>query len=113
MKFFGLKNCDTCRKALKELQAADISPDVVDVRADGFSEEDVQRWLGQIEAEKLVNKRSTTWRELSESEREKASGNEVAKLLVTHPTLVKRPVIEHQNAISIGWTPAVKESLGL
>ena len=68
MRIWGLKSCDTCRKAVKELAAAGHAPAYVDVRADGVERADLERFFAEF-GEALVNKRSTTWRGLSEAER--------------------------------------------
>jgi arsenate reductase-like glutaredoxin family protein len=106
MRFFGLKSCDTCRKALKTL--ADRNVDVIDVRADGVSVTDRAAMIAAF-GDAAINTRSTTWRNLSDDER--AQGT--AALLAAHPTLMKRPVVEIDGAWYQGWTPATKAALGL
>ena len=78
MKFYGLKTCDTCKKAQKALSAAGVSFDVIDVRADGVAEAELQRWLDKVGDEVLVNRRSTTWRGMDEGARAQASGEGAA-----------------------------------
>ncbi|NSY38503.1 ArsC/Spx/MgsR family protein [Leisingera sp. ANG59] len=103
MKIYGLKNCDTCRKALKE------RPDsvLVDIRADGMPEGLLEAALAQFGA-KLVNTRSTTWRGLSEEER----SGEPLELLRAHPALMKRPLIERDGEFFLGWDQNTKAALG-
>ena len=84
MKFYGLKNCDSCRKAVKELEVAGITHTYVDVRADGVPVKIIENWLKQIGPEILVNKRSTTWRGLSELEKAQADTSKAAKLLAAN-----------------------------
>ncbi|MBF9044660.1 arsenate reductase [Rhodobacterales bacterium HKCCE4037] len=102
MRIYGLKACDTCRKAAKALPAADF----VDVRETPLEAGQVARFLDEF-GEALVNRRSTTWRGLSEAEREKPP--EV--LLAAHPTLMKRPVIEADGALHLGWGKDVQAAL--
>lgn len=104
MKIYGLKNCDTCRKALKALP--DFS--LVDVRADGLPAALLERALAKFD-DKLVNTRSTTWRGLSEEER---AGAPLA-LLQAHPALMKRPLIERDGALYLGWDKSTQAALGL
>ena len=106
MRFFGLKTCDTCRKALKTL--ADREVNVIDVRADGVLDADRAAIVAAF-GEAAVNTRSTTWRGLSEDER----GQSTEALLAAHPTLMKRPVIEHNGQWYQGWTPATRAALGV
>ncbi|MEM1388308.1 MAG: ArsC/Spx/MgsR family protein [Pseudomonadota bacterium] len=106
MDFYGLKTCDTCRKAEKALRAAGHAPNVIDVRADGVPA-DTLAGFWQSVGESLMNTRSTTWRGLSETDR---AGDPLA-LLVEHPTLMKRPVIVHEGTTYVGWTKEVQAAL--
>ncbi|PHR93817.1 MAG: arsenate reductase [Robiginitomaculum sp.] len=108
MAFYGLKTCDTCRKAQKELTAAGQDFHVVDVRADGVSAEKLTQWAGQIDWQKLLNTRSTTWRNLDASDKENVDQAKAIGLMAAHPTLIKRPVIEHDGGITVGWNQGVK-----
>ena len=106
MRFFGLKTCDTCRKALAALRAGGIAPVVVDVRADGIDRADLARFHAAF-GEALINRRSTTWRSLTEEER----AGDPLDLLAAHPTLMKRPVIEADGQLYLGWGKDVQSSL--
>lgn len=104
MILYGLKTCDTCRKALKSLPGATF----VDVRADGVP----GAILSQAEATfgaALVNTRSTTWRGLSEAERARPA----LDLLADHPTLMKRPLIVDGDTMHLGWTAQTRAALGV
>ena len=104
MKLYGLKTCDTCRKALKSLPEAEFA----DVRNDGIPENVLKSAFEQF-GEKLVNTRSTTWRGLSESERSQPP----LQLLQTHPALMKRPlVVTDDGTMVLGWTEASRAALG-
>jgi len=109
---FGLKNCDTCKKAVKALQAAEQSFEFVDIRQEADLAVKLPIWLSAVEAKALVNTRSTTWRGLDEVQRARAE-TDPAGLLAEHPTLIKRPVIESGDQVSVGWTPAVQNALQL
>ncbi|MEP3786835.1 ArsC/Spx/MgsR family protein [Ascidiaceihabitans sp.] len=104
MKLYGLKNCDTCRKALKALPALEL----VDVRADGMPKDVLERAFQQFE-EALLNTRSTTWRGLSDKDREGAP----LDLIAAHPALMKRPLIDTGDALFLGWTKDTQAALGL
>lgn len=103
MRFIGLKNCDTCRKALKALQAAGATPQVIDVRADGLDPADIGAVLARF-PDRAINRASATWRGLSEADRATAP----ADLLAAHPTLMKRPVITDGTRWTIGWDEAAQ-----
>ena len=102
MILYGLKNCDTCRKAMKALPEAQF----VDVRADGVPEPVLAAAHARFGAA-LVNTRSTTWRGLSEAER----AAEPMALLHTHPALMKRPLIVVGDDMYLGWARDVQTAL--
>lgn len=108
---FGLKNCDTCRKALKELEAEGKLADFVDIRAEADLASRLPRWIAAV-GEKLVNRSSTTWRSLSEEDRARANGVTLEGLLLGNPTLIKRPVIEANGDVFVGWTAETKARIG-
>lgn len=103
MRFWGLSTCDTARKALKALKEAGRDPQVTDVRADGVLATDLAK-MHAVLGDKLLNKASTTWRGLSDSEKEAP----VLELLAAHPTLIKRPVIAENDAYTVGWDKATQ-----
>ncbi|MCW9043671.1 MAG: arsenate reductase [Pseudopelagicola sp.] len=103
MQLYGLKTCDTCRKALKALENAEF----VDVRADGVPELVLERAYAEFGGA-LLNTRSTTWRGLSEAERQEAP----LTLLKAHPTLMKRPLIDVDGVLYLGWDLDVQAVLG-
>ncbi len=102
MIIYGLKNCDTCRKALKPLPDARL----VDVRAEGVPKGVMQRAFDQFGAA-LLNTRSTTWRGLSPAERE----NDPLALIAQHPASMKRPLIADGETLYLGWTKQVEAAL--
>lgn len=111
MKFYGLKTCDTCRKAKKELSAAGKVFEGVDVRADGVSKAQLIEWTDKLNWQKLLNTRSTTWRGLSDDEKSDLDRSQAICLMSNYPTLIKRPVIEIGEKLYVGWTPATKEAV--
>jgi len=105
---YGIGNCDTCRSTLKWLNTRRVPHTFHDFRVDGLSEELLKPWLASSHAPYLVNKRSTTWRQLSEKEKQ-AAGDDAGlmALLLAHPTLIKRPVITNGKTIlDIGFSPS-------
>lgn len=108
---YGLKTCDTCKKALKALETAGREVNFVDIRAEADLPARAPAWLAAVGAERLINTRSTTWRGLDDAERARAQ-SDPAGLLTTHPTLIKRPVIEDGASIHVGWTTDTQAALG-
>ncbi|WP_170560825.1 ArsC/Spx/MgsR family protein [Ruegeria atlantica] len=104
MRLYGLKNCDTCRKALKSIDDIEF----VDVRVQGVPDFVLAKAF-DVFGEALLNTRSTTWRGLDADERARPP----LELLKEHPTLMKRPLIENDGTLLLGWTADTKESLGV
>ena len=102
MILYGLKSCDTCRKALKSLEKAEFR----DVRADGLPKDLAQAALLRFGGA-LLNRKSTTWRGLSEAER----ARDPLDLLADHPTLMKRPLIDDGGALYLGWGKDTQDAL--
>ncbi|NKB21117.1 MAG: ArsC family reductase [Alphaproteobacteria bacterium] len=91
---YGIKNCDTCRKALKWLEAEDIDHTFHDFRKDGLDQSTVTNWIEEIGIDTLLNRRGTTWRKLPEADQASVETGNAATLLTEHPTLIKRPVFD-------------------
>lgn len=109
---YGLKTCDTCRKALQWLKQNDIDVAYRDVRADGVRSADVKRWVAAAGLKTVLNTRSTTWRQLSEADRARADSDPGAiALLVETPTLLKRPIIERGTDVFVGFSAATQAAL--
>lgn len=103
---FGLKSCDSCRKALRELKAAGQTAELVDVRDPGLSQ--AQRdAVAAAFGDALINRKSKTWREIPELDR----GLPPAELIARHPTVMKRPVIDAGGTLYLGWGPETKAAL--
>lgn len=101
---FGIKSCDTCRKARKYLAENDIEFRFHDVRDDGLDIQMLERWAARIGWEKLINRKSLTWRKIPEVDREDITRERAFVLLLDHPTLLKRPVLESKRFIAIGFS---------
>ncbi len=106
MKVYGLKTCDTCRAAVKAL--AGQGAVLVDIRDTPLENAERARFLAEF-GDALVNRRSTTWKGLTEAERAFAPET----LLAAHPALMKRPVIEAGGALYLGWDAGVRAALGV
>ena len=96
---YGIPNCDSCRKALKWLDGKGVSYSFHDVRADGLDRTTISKWETEL-GEALVNRRSTTWRQLAEAER---NLDDIPAQVARHPTLLKRPLLETANSVTVGF----------
>ena len=105
MDIYGIKTCDTCRKARKWLDEAGVKYRWHDLREEAPDADTVRRWLDVVGVDKLVNRRSTTWRGLDDTERARAATPDGAlPLLLEFPTLAKRPIIDTGNTVLVGFT---------
>jgi arsenate reductase len=107
---YGIKQCDTCRKALKWLSGQGVEHRFHDFRIDGLDARLLQDWFDSPFAEKLVNRRSTSWRQLTDEQR-LLQGETQVQLLTEFPTLIKRPVFVVDDIIAVGFNPKVLEGL--
>lgn len=108
---YGIKNCDTVKKARKWLEQNDIDYQFVDHRADGLDDNNLQQWLDKLGWESLVNKRSTTYRALSDTDKANLGANTAAALLKANPTLIKRPLLEQDGEVHVGFNDALYSRL--
>jgi len=102
-KLYGIANCDKVKKAKTWLEAREIPYDFHDFRKDGLSFGLVSRWYNNWQ-DSMINRRSTTWRGLTEDECAFTSDNEAIELLVNNPTLIQRPVLEHDGKLLMNFS---------
>ena len=100
---FGIPNCDTVRKARKWLDDQGLTHEFVDLRADTPSANKISEWLSAVGSERLINRRSTTFKQLSEGDKAALEGADTVSVLQAQPTLIKRPVLEWKNGVSVGF----------
>ena len=103
---YGIKSCDTCRKARTYFAQHDIDFRFHDVRDDGLDIQMLERWSARIDWTKLLNKQSLTWRKIPEVDRSDMSESKAFALMIENPTLVKRPVLEADEFFAVGFSEA-------
>lgn len=99
---YGIKNCDSVKNARKWLEAHDVAYHFHDFRADGLNKDLLQHWLNTVGAEKIINTRSMTWKQLNEQDRKLALGTNASAVVLANPTLIKRPILSVQDTLIIG-----------
>lgn len=105
LTLYGLKNCDSCRKAAAWLKAHQREFVFHDLRIDGLESARLLKWDAQIGWESLLNRKSTTWRGLAESDKTDLGRVKALDLMLTHPALIKRPLLEVGEELWVGFTP--------
>jgi Spx/MgsR family transcriptional regulator len=103
MIIYGISNCDAVKKAKVWLDSQNIDYRFHDFRKDGIDSDIINGWLKTISWDKILNKRSTTWRTLDSSTQQAVNEANVVDLLVKNPTLIKRPVVDVNDIITIGF----------
>ncbi|MFA9440682.1 ArsC family reductase [Uliginosibacterium sp. sgz301328] len=106
VKVFGIKNCNTMKKAFDWLDAHGIPYDFHDYKKFGITQQHLAAWAAQIGWEPLLNTRGTTWRGLTDAERTGVDEARAIELMSAKPSLIKRPVIEHDGRILVGFDEA-------
>ncbi len=107
LRVYGIKNCDTVKKSLKWLDKNELDYEFIDVRQQPLQKETVSAWLQQLPAESLLNKHSTSWRNLSEEQKSLNDSEDIASLVAEQPTLFKRPLVESGRDIHCGFNEKV------
>ena len=103
---YGIKNCDTIKKAKKWLEEQQIAYQFHDYRADGLDAELLRSFIEQLGWESLLNTRGTTWRKLNESVRQSINNaDSAAELMLAQPAIIKRPLLAHNHRMLLGFNP--------
>lgn len=100
---YGINNCDTVKKTCKWLQTHNITYLFHDLRIDGISEQQLTDWTSMIDWQSLFNKRSTSYRNLPLTDKENLTQQKAIQLMHEQPTLIKRPVIEVNEMLIVGF----------
>ena len=109
MRLYGLKNCDSCKKASLQLSTAGYEIAFFDIRTNPLDHSQIADLLTRHGDQVVLNRKSTTWRKLADSDRLLSPKT----LLVMHPTLIKRPIIFHDGSSYVGWSKDVQTVFGV
>jgi len=101
---YGIKSCDTCRLARKYLAERQIEHRFHDLRENGLSIQMLERWAKKLGWERLLNKKSLTWRKIPEVDRNDMTRDKALAIMIESPTLIKRPVLEDDKFIAVGFS---------
>lgn len=102
---YGLSNCDTIKKARRWLSDNGIEYRFHDYRRDGLTQEQLQSWVQELDWELLLNKRGTTWRNLPEKQKQNINKTSALALMVEHPAMIKRPLLDTGEEKHLGFKP--------
>lgn len=111
MILYGIPNCDTVRKARKFLDENQVTYTFHDFKKQGLTLETIEKWLQTQPIEVILNKRSTSWKQLTDEQKQALTSGQDLSVLTEMPTLVKRPVLETQSTLLFGFKEAEYQSL--
>ncbi|MFZ9610241.1 MAG: ArsC family reductase [Methylococcales bacterium] len=100
---YGIKNCDTVKKARQWLDQNNIAYRFHDFRSDGLSLAQLNDFAARVDWNRLLNRNSTSWRQLSVEHQSELTSEKAIALMVTNPTLIKRPVLDTGDKLIIGF----------
>ena len=103
MKLYGIKNCDTVKKARKWLDENGVDYLFHDFKKDGLDDPLLSSWEKALGWEALINRRGTTWRKLPEEVRDTISAQTAHAIMLENPSIIKRPVVESGNEVRVGF----------
>jgi len=102
---YGIANCDTVRKARRWLDAQGVDYRFHDFRNDGLDREQLQTWTSELGWEPLLNRRGTTWRKLPEELRAGMDRAGAIRVMLEHPAIIKRPLLDLGQRRVLGFSP--------
>jgi len=104
---YGIRNCDTMKKAFAWLAEHEVAHAFHDYRKSGIGKDTLARWCEAVGWEALVNRRGTTWRKLDTAQQALATTDQAIALMADHPSLIRRPVVETAGGeLLVGFEPA-------
>ena len=103
---YGIKNCDTVKKTRKWLDTHRIEYQYHDFREDGLDPDAVAAWIEELGWQNLLNRRSTSWKALGEPARMSLDEAHAHKAILSHPTLIKRPLLDTGQQRFVGFSAA-------
>ena len=101
---YGIRNCDTIRKARRWLDEHGVEYRFHDLRTDGLDEKTLQAWEKRLGWERLLNRRGTTWRRLPEAEREGIDRTRALQIMLDNPAIIKRPLLAVGRQLHLGFS---------
>ncbi|MGE5385881.1 MAG: ArsC family reductase [Betaproteobacteria bacterium] len=105
LRIYGIKNCDTMKKAFAWLEAKGITYEFIDYKKAGVAEAHLPDWAARAGWQTLLNMRGLMWRKLSDTERADVDEAKALQLMAEYPSLIKRPVLDTGNTLLVGFEP--------
>ncbi|MFK0332437.1 ArsC family reductase [Rhizobium sp. NPDC090275] len=104
---YGIKNCDTMKKARTWLEEHDVAYDFHDYKASGIDRAHLEKWTQEAGWETVLNRAGTTFRKLPDDARENLDREKAIALMLEQPSMIKRPVVEADGKLLVGFKPEI------
>ena len=104
---YGIKNCDTIKKARQWLDEHGVAYAFHDYKASGIDKATLEGWVSKVGWETLLNRAGTTFRKLADAEREGITEKKALALMLAQPSMIKRPVLDTGKALVVGFKPDI------
>ena len=104
---YGIKNCDTMKKARSWLDGHGVAYVFHDYKTAGIDKDRLKRWSDELGWETLLNRAGTTFRKLPESDKEDLNENKALGLMLAQPSMIKRPVLDRDGKLLVGFKPEI------
>jgi len=101
---YGIRNCDTMKKARAWLEARGVEHDFHDYKVSGIDRATLGKWSKTVGWEVLLNRAGTTFRKLPDAAKKGIDERKAIKLMLEQPSMIKRPVLEHGKTLIVGFT---------
>jgi arsenate reductase (glutaredoxin) len=108
---YGIKNCDTMKKARSWLEAHEVQYAFHDYKTAGIDSAVLARWCGEVGWETLLNRAGTTFRKLPPAQQQGLNERKAMALMLAQPAMIKRPVLQYGKRLLVGFKPAVYEQV--
>lgn len=108
---YGIKNCQTMKKAMTWLEEKSISFEFHDYKKQGIDATTLNNWLSQKPWDEVINKRGTTWRKLSDEDKSDIDSTKAISLMQANPSLIKRPALLVDGNLYLGFDETVYQSI--
>jgi len=104
---YGIKNCDTMKKARAWLDSRGVAYDFHDYKSAGIDRDRLKRWSDQLGWETLLNRAGTTFRKLPDAEKADLNEKKALALMLAQPSMIKRPVLDLDGKLLVGFKPEI------
>jgi arsenate reductase len=108
---YGIKNCDTMKKARTWLDDHGVEYTFHDYKASGIDREHLEKWCKALGWETVLNKAGTTFKKLPDADKESLTERKAIALMISQPSMIKRPMLEHAKQMQAGFKPDVYRTL--